>query len=105
MERLETIAEGCSASIVVNLEYAYRQMELPPETSKHRDFAVTGKSIKGYYRFLKRIYGSVDIPALFQERIDRTLCHQTTNDKFTKIGKKRYKASKKKSRIYRNETV
>ena len=38
---------------VIDLDYAYKQMKLAPETSKHCNFAITGEKIKGYYRFLK----------------------------------------------------
>ena len=62
---------------VVALDYAYGQMKLAPETSKHCNFAMTGEKINGYYRFLKEFYGPADIPTIFQEKIDRTLGHQT----------------------------
>ena len=56
---------------VVDLDYAYGQMKLAPETSKHCNFAMTGEKINGYYRFLKGFYGPADIPTIFQEKIDR----------------------------------
>ena len=62
---------------VIDLDYAYGQMKLAPETSKHCNFAVTGENMNGYYRFLKSFYGPADIPTTFQEKIDRTLGHQT----------------------------
>ena len=62
---------------VIDLDYAYEQMKLAPETSKHCNFAMTGEKINGYYRFLKGFYGPADIPTIFQEKIDRTLGHQT----------------------------
>ena len=33
--------------------------------------------MNSYYRFLKGFYGPADIPTIFQEKIDRTLGHQT----------------------------
>ena len=33
--------------------------------------------MNGFYRFLKGFYGPADIPTIFQEKIDRTLGHQT----------------------------
>ena len=60
---------------IIDLDYAYGQMKLSPETSKHCNFAITEK-INGYYRFLKGFYGPADIPTIFQEKIDRTLGHQ-----------------------------
>ena len=61
---------------VTDLNYAYGQMILSPETSKHRNFAITGEKTNGYYRFLKGFYGPADIPTIFHEKIDRTLGHQ-----------------------------
>ena len=61
---------------VIDLDYAYGQMRLSPETSKHCNFTITGEKINGYYRFLKGFYGPADIPTIFQEKIDRTLGHQ-----------------------------
>ena len=62
---------------VIDLDYAYGQMKIAPETSKHCNFAVTGENMNGYYQFLKGFYGPADIPTIFQEKIDRTLGHQT----------------------------
>ena len=61
----------------IDLDYAYGQMKLAPETSEHCNFAVTGENMNGYYRFLKGFFGPADIPTVFQEKIDRTLGHQT----------------------------
>ena len=111
---------------VVDLDYAYGQMKLAPETSKHCNFAMTGEKINGYYRFLKGFYGPADIPTIFQEKIDRTLGHQTpvwlddiiivtrgTKEEhtrklysvLTKLENEGYKASKKKSKFYQKETI
>ena len=62
---------------VIDLEYAYGQMRLAPETSKHCIFAVTSENVNGYYRFLKGFYGPADIPTIFQEKMYRTLGHKT----------------------------
>ena len=62
---------------VIDLDNAYGLMKLEPETSKLCNFAVTDENMNGYYRFLKGFYGSADIPTSFQEKIDRTLGHQT----------------------------
>ena len=101
-------------------------MKLAPETSKHCNFAMTGEKINGYYRFLKGFYGPADIPTIFQEKIDRTLGHQTTvwlddiiivtrgtkeehtrklYSVLTKLENEGYKASKKKSKFYQKETI
>ena len=62
---------------VIDLEYAYGQMKLAPETSKHCNFSVTGENMNGYYWFPMGFYGPADIPTIFQEKIDRILGHQT----------------------------
>ena len=62
---------------VIDLDYAYRQMKLAPKTSEHSNFTVTGENMNGYYRFLKGFYGPADIPTIFQDKIDRSLGHQT----------------------------
>ena len=111
---------------VKDLDYAYGQMRLAPETSKHSNFAITGEKINGYYRFLKGFYGPADIPTIFQEKIDRTLGHQipvwlddiiiaTRGTKeqhtqklesvLTKLENEGYKASKEKSKLYQKETI
>ena len=53
---------------VIDLDYAYGQMKLAPETSKHCNFAITGEKINRYYHFRKGFYGPADIPTIFQER-------------------------------------
>ena len=94
--------------------------------SKHCNFAITGKKINGYYRFLKGLYGPADIPTIFQEKIDRTLGHQTpvwlgdiiivtrgTKEQHTQklesvltnLENEGYRVIKKKSKLYQNETV
>ena len=81
--------------------------------------------MNGYYRFLKGFYGPADIPTIFQEKIDRTLGHQTpvwlddiiivthrTKEEHTrnlysvlsKLEKEGYRASKTESKFYKNET-
>ena len=62
---------------VIDLDYADRQMKLAPETSTQCIFAVTGKNVNGFFRFLKGFYAPADIPTVFQEKIDKTLGHQT----------------------------
>ena len=110
----------------IDLDNAYGQMKLSPETSKHCNFAITGEKMNGYYRFLKGFYGPTDIPTIFQEKIDRTLGHQIpawlddikivtrgTKEQHTqklesvptKLENEGYKASKKKSKFYQKESV
>ena len=112
---------------MIDLDYAYGQMKLAPETSKHCIFAMTDEQINGYYQFLKGFYGPADIPTIFQEKIDRTLGHQTPiwlddiiivtrgtkeehtrklHSVLTKLENEGYRASKKKSsKFYQNESI
>ena len=62
---------------VTELDYAYRQMRLAPETCNHSNFAVTGETINGHYRFPMEFYEPADIPTNFQEERDQTLDHQS----------------------------
>ena len=41
---------------MVDLDYAYGQMKLSSETSKHCKFAIEGEIINGYYRFRKGLF-------------------------------------------------
>ena len=84
------------------------------------------KKINGFYRFRKAFYGPADIPTIFQEKIDRTLGHETpvwldditvvtrgTKEEhtqklesvLTKLENEGYKASKKKSKFYLKQTI
>ena len=101
-------------------------MKLAPEISKHWNFAISGENMNGYYRFLKGFYGPADKPTIFQEKIDRTLGHQTPvwlddiiivtrlikeehtrklHSVLSKLENEGRRASKKKSKFYQKETV
>ena len=54
---------------VIDLDYAYGQRKLAPETSKHCSFAIMGEKINGYYRILKAFYRPADISTFFQEKM------------------------------------
>ena len=107
----------------IDLDYAYGQMRLSEETSRHCVFALTGGKFSGYYRFKKGFYGLADIPTIFQEKIDRTLEYCTPAwlddiivvtrgsrqdhekklfDVLNKLEKAGYRASKKKSEFFMN---
>ena len=111
---------------VIDSDYAYGQMKLSPETSKHCNFANTGEKTNGYYRFLKGFYGPADIPTIFQEKIDRTLGHQipvwlddilivkrgtkeehtqNVESALTKLENEGYKASKTESNFYKKNCM
>ena len=109
---------------VIDLDYADGQMKLATETSKHCNFAVTCENLNGYYQFVKQFYGPADIPTFFQEKIYRTLGHQTPvwlddivivtrgteeehtrklNSVLSELENEGYRASKKKSNFYQKK--
>ena len=59
------------------MKYAFGQIKLYPETSRHCIFTMVGGKITGHYRFKKGFYGLADMPVIFQENIDRVLNNQT----------------------------
>ena len=109
----------------IDLDYAYGQMKLSEETSRQCVFALTGGNFSGYYRYKKGFYGLADIPTIFQGKIYRTLEYCTTAwlddiisvtrgnkqdhekklfDVLNKLEKAGYRASKKRSEFFMNET-
>ena len=61
----------------VDLKYAFGQIKLHPETSRHCIFTMIGGKITGHYRFQKGFYGLADMPVIFQEKIDQVIDMQT----------------------------
>ncbi len=60
----------------VDLAYAYGQLLLAWETAKHCNFSVVGGETTGTYQFQFGFYGLADMPAEFQQAMDRTLGNQ-----------------------------
>ena len=56
----------------IDLEYAFGQIKLHPETRKHCNIEINGGEATGYYQFKKGFYGLSDMPTIFQEKIDKT---------------------------------
>ena len=105
----------------IDLEYAFGQISLHPETRKHCNIAIIGGGgATGYYQFKKGFYGLSDMPTIFQEKIDKTLEHKTpawqddiiivtrstpqehiaeVREVLTKLENAGYKASKEKSKF------
>ena len=65
---IATVLNGPLLISKTDLEYAYGQLTLSEETSKHCNFAKTGGNMNGYYRFRKRFHGLSDVPTIFQIR-------------------------------------
>ncbi len=58
---------------LIDLEYAFGQIELDEETAKHCVIAIVGGKATGHYRFNRGFYGLADMPVIFQEKIEKTL--------------------------------
>ncbi len=61
----------------VDLEYAFGQIDLHPDTSRHCVAAIVGGTATGHYRFKKGFYGLPDMPVVFQTKIDQVLNNLT----------------------------
>ena len=57
----------------LDLNYAFSQLSLSEETSKHCNFSILGGKATGTYRFKTGFYGLTDMPTEFQKAMDRTL--------------------------------
>ena len=66
-------AAGTFFVFVLDLNYAYSQLKLTPETARHCNFNILGGKATGTYRFLNEFYGLADMLAEFQRAMDRTL--------------------------------
>ena len=66
----------------IDLRYAYSQLPLDPETSKHCNFNIIGGQATGTYRFNTGFYGLTDMPAEYQKAIDITLANLTNTFSF-----------------------
>ena len=87
MPNMEELISKISAEITKNngeiwmskidLDYAYGQVTLSKEASKHCVFSIIRGDFTGHYRFKKGFYGLSDIPTVFQEHIDLLLEFKT----------------------------
>ena len=75
----------------VDLAYAYGQLLLAWETAKHYYLSIIGGKATGTYQFQTGFYGLADMPAEFQQALDRTLGNQkgvfAFNDDVLKVSK------------------
>ncbi len=64
----------------IDLKYAYGQLLLALATARQCNFSLVRGAATGTYRFLTGFYGLADMPAVFQQAIDRVLTGtQVTN--------------------------
>ena len=62
----------------IDLKYAYSQLKLHPDTSRHCNFNIICGDSTGTYRFKTGFYGLSDQPAEFQKAMDYTLVGLTS---------------------------
>ena len=119
-----TIGEGEIWMSKIDLDYAYGLAKLSKEAAEHCVFSIIGGNFTGHYRFKKGFYGLSDIPTVFQDHIDTELDFKTTvwlddiicvtngniedHEKevrkvFTKLQNARYRASEKKTELFKKE--
>ena len=60
-----------------DLDYVYGQLDLSEETAKQCNFSIVGGEATGTYQFKTGFYGLADMPAEFQQAMDRTLNNRT----------------------------
>ncbi len=81
MDRIaEIISEKKPAKIwfsSIDLRYAYGQLLLSLRTAEQCNFALVGGTATGMYRFRTGFYGFADMPAEFQQSIDKVLMRNT----------------------------
>ena len=58
---------------IMDLKYAYSQLNLDPETARHCNFKINSVEGTGTYRFITGFYGLTDMLAAFQKVMDYTL--------------------------------
>ena len=46
----------------IDLEYAFGEIKIHPDTAKHCNIAIIGGEATGYYQFKKGFYGLLDMP-------------------------------------------
>ena len=56
----------------LDLKYAYSQLKLDPETTRHCNFNIISGERTGTYRFITGFYGLTDMPTAFQKVMDYT---------------------------------
>ena len=61
----------------IDLKYAYSQLQLHPDTSRHCNFNIICGDSTGTYRFKTGFYGLTDMPAEFQKARDYTFVDLT----------------------------
>ena len=72
-QTLSTAPQETAYFTTLDLQYAYRQLNLHSDTARHCNLNLVSGDMTGTYRFKTGIYGQTDMPAEFQKAIDCTL--------------------------------
>ena len=72
-QTLSTAQQETAYFTTLDLQYAYSQLNLHSDTTRHCNFNLVIGDMTGTYRFKTGIYGLTDMPAEFQKAIDCTL--------------------------------
>ena len=79
----EHVEQGAGETFTtLDMTYAYGQVELSEETSRHCNFQIIGGKATGIYRFVTGFYGLTTIPTEFQRIMDLTLAGITNTFAF-----------------------
>ena len=72
-QTLSTAQQETAYFTTLDLQYAYIQLNLHSDTTRHCNFNFVSGDMTGTYRFKTGFYGLTDMPAEFQKAIDCTL--------------------------------
>ena len=72
-EQLDNKENGEALYTSLDMRYAYGQVPLDEETSKHCNFQIIGGKATGTYRFVTGFYGLTIMPTEFQRAMDQEL--------------------------------
>ena len=72
-EQLDNKENGRALYTSLDMRYAYGQVPLDEETSKHCNFQIIGGKATGTYRFVTGFYGLTIMPTEFQKAMDQEL--------------------------------
>ena len=61
----------------IDLQYAYSQLYLPPETARHFNFNMLSGNLTGKYRLKTGFYSLTNIQVKFEKTIETTVIHIT----------------------------
>ena len=67
------VPQNTTYCLTLDSKYAYRQLNLDPNTANHCNFYIISGDMTGTYRFQTGFYDLTNMPAEFQNAMDYTL--------------------------------